>query len=68
MFVYKICMDCKNISAQHSRKIHIDLAKACLKISVDQQTSEIVAVNTHSGLFLVKHLAFGVPSVPKEFF
>lgn len=45
----------------------LDLADAYLQIEVDEQSRQLLAINTHRGLFVYNSLPFGVKSAPGIF-
>lgn len=55
----------KLTGSKHFTKL--DLTNAFLQISVDQESSELLTVNTHRGLFRVTRLPFGLSSSPAIF-
>ncbi|UYV66738.1 K02A2.6-like [Cordylochernes scorpioides] len=45
----------------------LDLKDAYQQLVVDEETAELLAINTHKGLFKVNHLPFGVSCAPGIF-
>ena len=45
----------------------LDLAHAYQQVVLDEESKEIVAINTHKGLYKVNRLPFGVASAPSLF-
>ena len=45
----------------------IDLAEAYLQVEVDEESKEMLTINTHRGLFRYNRLPFGVKSAPGIF-
>ena len=45
----------------------IDLSDACLQIGVDEESSKLLCINTHRGLYRYNRLAFGVKVTPAIF-
>lgn len=46
---------------------HIDLSDAFLQIEVDDQSKELLIINTHIGLFKYNRLSFGIKTAPTIF-
>lgn len=46
---------------------HIDLSDAYLQVPVDEESSKLLTINTHRGLFRFNRLAPGVKSAPGDF-
>ncbi|KAL6743450.1 hypothetical protein Aduo_016489 [Ancylostoma duodenale] len=46
---------------------HIDLANAYLQINVDDQSRQLLTINTHRGIYPYNRLLFGVKSAPPIF-
>lgn len=46
---------------------HIDLSDAFLQIEVDDQSKELLIINTHIGLFKYNRLTFGIKTAPTIF-
>nr|CDJ96595.1 RNA-directed DNA polymerase (reverse transcriptase) domain containing protein [Haemonchus contortus] len=46
---------------------HIDFADAYLQIEMDQQSKQLLTINTHRGLYQYNRLPFGVKSAPAIF-
>ena len=45
----------------------LDLSQACLQLPLDHESSELLTMNTHKGLFKYDRLPFGVPCAPVIF-
>lgn len=45
----------------------LDMSNAYLQLSLDQPSKNLVAINTHKGLFVYNRLPFGVSSAPAVF-
>lgn len=45
----------------------LDMAKAYLQLTVDEETAEVQAIITHKGIFKVKRLQFGITTAPQIF-
>ena len=45
----------------------LDMSRAYLQLLVDDQSKELLTVNTHKGLFAYNRLPFGVSSAPENF-
>ncbi|KAL0193255.1 hypothetical protein M9458_011551 [Cirrhinus mrigala] len=56
----RICGDFKKFSK-------IDLNQAYLQMHVEEQSRELLTINTHKGLFQYKRLPFGITSAPSLF-
>ena len=46
---------------------HLDMSQAYQQLELDDQSKEIVTINTHKGLFTYHRLPFGVSSAPGIF-
>ncbi|PIO58682.1 hypothetical protein TELCIR_19879, partial [Teladorsagia circumcincta] len=46
---------------------HIDFADAYLQVEMDQQSKQLLTINTHRGLYQYNRLPFGVKSAPAIF-
>ena len=45
----------------------LDLAHAYQQVVLDEESKEVITINTHKGLYKVNHLPFGVASAPSLF-
>ena len=45
----------------------LDLSNAYLQLPLDDESKQLVTINTHKGLFQYNHLPFGVASAPAIF-
>lgn len=53
--------------ANATRFSHIDLADAFLQIEMDDESKQLLTINTHLGLFRYNRMAFGVKTFPAMF-
>ena len=45
----------------------LDLSQAYLQIEVEEDSKDLLTINTHYGLFIYNRLPFGVPTAPGTF-
>lgn len=45
----------------------LDIYKAYLHLEVNDESKRIQTISTHRGVYVIKHLAFGIKTAPKYF-